>query len=171
MTYYPVSFTKDRPHLITIVEHGCQSLPPLSVVRGQWVDFRKSFSYCWLLGIMMRLTVHDSLAFPALAFLIGSCRGENHPWSSAALTANLLVRSEKEVLLLLITSSIVLAVRHPCFLPINQISQQHLVMRLSYHLNNTTRLTGKSELRGSTWLPSGGPAKTFCFVLQQPLQL
>ena len=71
---------------------------------------------------MMRLTVHDSSAFPALAFLIGSCRGEKYPWSFAALTVNLLVRSEKEVLLLLITSSIVLAVRHPCFLPINQIS-------------------------------------------------
>jgi hypothetical protein len=119
---------------------------------------------------MMRLTVHDSLAFPALAFLIGSCRGENHPWSSAARTANLLVRSEKEFLLLLITSSIAPAVRHPCFLPINQISQKHLVLRLSYNLDHTTRLTGKREPRGSTWLPSGGPAKTFCFVPQQPLQ-
>jgi hypothetical protein len=115
--------------------------------------------------------VHDSLAFPALAFLIGSCRGENHPWSFAALTANLLVRSEKEVFLLLITSSIVPAVRHQYLLPINQIPQQHLLLTLSYNLNHTTRLTGKREPHGSTWLPFGGPPRTFCFVLQQPLQL
>jgi hypothetical protein len=120
---------------------------------------------------MMRLTLHDSLAFPALTFLIRSCRGENHSWSSAALTANLLVRSEKEIVLLLITFSIVPAVRHPSHLPINQIPQQHLAPRLSYNLNHTTRLTGKREPRGSTWLPFGGPPKTFSFVLQQPLQL
>jgi hypothetical protein len=99
---------------------------------------------------MMRLTVHDSLAFPALAFLIGSCRGENHPWSSAALTANLLVRSEKEVVLLLIISSIVPAVRHPSLLPINQIPQRHLLLTLSCNLNHTTRLIGKRDPRGST---------------------
>jgi hypothetical protein len=134
------------------------------------VDFRKSFSYCCLLGIMMRLTAHDSFDFPALASLNGSRRGENHPWSSAALAADLLVLTEKKVDLLLITSSIAPAVRHPCLLPINRIQQQHLVLRLCYNLNCTRGLTGKGEPRGSTWLPFGGPPKTFCFVLLQPLQ-
>src|SRR5210317_1257984 len=99
---------------------------------------------------MMRLMEHDSLAFPALASLIGSCRGENHPWSSAALIASLLVPSEQRVVLLLLTSYIVPAVRHPCPLPSQKIPQQHLVLRLSYRLNHTTRLTGKHEPRGST---------------------
>jgi hypothetical protein len=67
---------------------------------------------------MMRLTVLDSLVFPELAPLIGSCRGENHPCSSAALIADLLVLSAKKVVLLLIAPSLVPAVRHPCPLPI-----------------------------------------------------